>query len=107
MTEERTYLAPTEFDRKAAQRFLAEVLAEIEEEEGRKGKGGRVVLDFSAVHYISSAGVGATLRLYRECRMAGWDVIAVVPDSEIRAVLEVAGIDRLMKIVSEPPKKNA
>ena len=99
MGEERVFLVPMEFDRRAARRFMESALEEVED----IPPGSRVVFDFSQVRYVSSSGISAVLRLYRECRTNGSELLLLAPSREVRSVLELAGLDRLVKMLPESP----
>lgn len=102
MDEEHNYPVPSEFDRRAAQRFLENTLEQIEDLPAE----GRVVIDFSGARYVSSSGISAVIRLYKECRESGREMVLRAPSTDVRSILELAGLDRLVKMLPDAHRDN-
>jgi anti-anti-sigma factor len=60
--------------------------------------GARVVLDLSAVTYISSAGLRIVLKAAKQARAGGGGFALAAPQPAVREVLEVSGFDRIIAI---------
>ena len=56
-----------------------------------------LVLDFSGVNYLSSAGLRAMVSALRTCKGKGGDVRVAEPSERVQEVLELAGLDTLFK----------
>jgi len=63
-----------------------------------KGGRTRLVLDFGAVDYVSSAGLRALLATMKEARMKGGDVRLAAARPEVARVLELSGFTHLLKM---------
>jgi anti-anti-sigma factor len=64
--------------------------------------GARVVLDLSAITYISSAGLRVLLKAAKEARAAGGAFALAAPQPAVREVLDVSGFDRIIAIHPTP-----
>lgn len=85
-----------DLDVEGARRFREEADAWLE------GAGpSRLVVNLSEVTFMDSTGVGALLGRYRRLRSQGGTMVLVAPPPQVRPVLEMAGIPRLMPIVDE------
>jgi anti-anti-sigma factor len=60
----------------------------------------RLVLDFSQVGYVSSAGLRALLRAQQKARALGGEVRLFGLTPFVRQVFELAGFDRLLRITA-------
>jgi anti-sigma B factor antagonist len=60
----------------------------------------RLVLDFSQVGYVSSAGLQALLRAQQKARALGGEVRLFGLSPFVRHVFEMAGFDRLLHIAA-------
>ena len=56
----------------------------------------KLVIDFSAVTYISSAGIRAISAALQEARSAGGDVRLAGAEGNIQRTLEMVGVTRVM-----------
>jgi len=63
-------------------------------------KQSRLVLDFSQVGYVSSAGLRALLRAQQKTRKLGGEVRLFGLSPFVRQVFELAGFDRLLRIAA-------
>ena len=61
----------------------------------------RLALDFSAVRFISSAGLGSVLRVQQEASKLGGQVRLFALRDNVRRVFEIAGFDRIIPIMAE------
>jgi stage II sporulation protein AA (anti-sigma F factor antagonist) len=59
---------------------------------------GTLLLDLSRVSFMDSSGLGFILGRYRCLREKGGKVILVAPRAQVRRVLELSGVGRIMKI---------
>jgi anti-anti-sigma factor len=57
-----------------------------------------VILDLSNVHFLPSSGLGALVKLLRSLKQQGQRFILVGLHPEVRAVLAVTRIDKLLEI---------
>ncbi|MBQ7353084.1 MAG: anti-sigma factor antagonist [Clostridia bacterium] len=57
-----------------------------------------VLLDLSAVEFMDSSGLGLILGRYTISKDIGADFKIIRPSSNVKRILDLAGIDRLMKI---------
>lgn len=57
-----------------------------------------LLLDLSRVSFMDSSGLGFILGRYRCLREKGGKVILVAPRAQVRRVLELSGVGRIMKI---------
>ncbi|WIX98703.1 STAS domain-containing protein [Amycolatopsis mongoliensis] len=65
----------------------------------------RLVVDLGGVAFLSSAGIGALLKLDVECGRDGVD-LALIPSEPVRRVLTLAGLTECFTII-EPPSEEA
>lgn len=63
-------------------------------------KHSRLVLDFSQVGYVSSAGLRALLRAQRKARALGGEVRVFGLSPFVHQVFEMAGFNRLLRIAA-------
>jgi anti-sigma B factor antagonist len=57
-----------------------------------------VVLDFSDVRLIDSAGIGVLLSAERRVRAAGGELVVVNASDHVRHVFELTGVDRSLSL---------
>ena len=67
-------------------------------EEGLKPLRDSVTLDCSRLEYISSAGIGVLIELYKRLLAAGQTVTFVNMLPRVRNIFVYAGLDRILKI---------
>lgn len=60
-----------------------------------------IVLDLSAVHYMSSAGLRAIISALRECKKKRGDVRLAQPSERVSEVLTLAGLDALFQVFDD------
>jgi anti-anti-sigma factor len=58
----------------------------------------RLVVDFSGVDYISSAGLRALLATVKESRQAGGDLRLSNVSADVNRVLELSGFTNILKV---------
>ena len=58
----------------------------------------RLVMDVIRVTYLSSAGVRVIVGALREARSSGGDVRLAVAEGNVRQVLDLAGLEQIIKI---------
>jgi anti-sigma B factor antagonist len=56
----------------------------------------RVVVDLSDVGFIDSSGLGALIGSLKSARQAGGDVRIAGPGDQVRAVLKLTNLDRIL-----------
>jgi anti-anti-sigma factor len=61
----------------------------------------RIIIDFSEMTFISSAGVRELLYAHREAEQLGGELRIAAPTDQIRRILEISGVSMLMKISKE------
>jgi anti-anti-sigma factor len=61
----------------------------------------RLALDFSKVRFISSAGLGAILRVQQEASKLGGEIRLFALRDNVQRVFEIAGFDRIIPIVAQ------
>ncbi|MFN2149099.1 MAG: STAS domain-containing protein [Anaerolineales bacterium] len=73
--------------------------SEFEEQLNSLTESGRVniVLDLSAVEFISSAGLRVLVTTRKAVKSAGGDLILAKPSSQVVETLEIAGLDVLFE----------
>lgn len=57
----------------------------------------RVAIDLSGVDFIDSSGLGALINGLKAARQAGGDLRIASPTEQVRMVLELTNIDRVLK----------
>ncbi|KAA5607326.1 STAS domain-containing protein [Roseospira marina] len=60
----------------------------------------RVIVDFSGLHYMDSAGLGLLLTLRERARAAGAEVVLRNPTGAVRDMLQLARFDTLFSVVN-------
>lgn len=65
----------------------------------REGKIRQVVFDFSGTSFMDSSGVGALLGRYKRMRERGGSVMIYGADTQIRRILRIAGVDKLIPLL--------
>lgn len=65
----------------------------------------RLWLDLAEVTYLSSVGIGALVRFYKQLKGLGGSLKVVNPSEPVKEVLEVSGLVQLL--VGEPPARKA
>jgi anti-anti-sigma factor len=68
---------------------------------GALGRANRLLLDFTRVSYLSSAGLRVLLRAEREARKLGGGLCLYGLGAHVHRVLEVAGLDRVLRIAPD------
>jgi anti-sigma B factor antagonist len=59
----------------------------------------RITIDFEAVSFIDSSGLGILVNLLKELRAEGGDLILRSPSAQTLKVLQITGLDRTIPIV--------
>ncbi|MBN1809823.1 MAG: STAS domain-containing protein [Planctomycetes bacterium] len=59
----------------------------------------RLLVDIAAVEYLSSSGLGALVRMFEAAKRRGLEMTVYCVRPEIRSLIELAGIDRLIRVV--------
>lgn len=62
----------------------------------------RVVLDLSLLIYMSSAGLRELVNAYRKLQRAGGDLRLASPSPRVRDVLELSGLNTILKVFETP-----
>jgi anti-sigma B factor antagonist len=58
----------------------------------------RVILEMSALNYVSSAGIGAMMALARKLSQQGGDLVLLSPTQKVYTILEGLGFTKIFKI---------
>lgn len=58
----------------------------------------QLVLDLNGVDYMSSPGLREIVRIYKRAQSAGGDLRLANPSDRVLTVLQLAGLDRAMKL---------
>ena len=58
-----------------------------------------VVFDFGATRFMDSSGIGILIGRYKLISCFGGDVCALHPDRQIRRMLELSGLSRIVSIM--------
>ena len=64
--------------------------------------GARLIIDVSALNYISSAGIGALMGLVQELRRHDGEFVLLNPTDSVHRMLEVLGFVRIFRIAGDP-----
>ena len=59
-------------------------------------------VNMSRVEYLSSTGLGAMVRMFRAASEAKLEMIVCCGRPEIRSLIEIAGLDRLIRLIDRP-----
>ncbi|HEY8713916.1 MAG TPA: STAS domain-containing protein, partial [Candidatus Acidoferrum sp.] len=65
-------------------------------EELIRGGAHHLRLNFSAVYYLSSAGVGLLMRYYRQLKAIGGTFVIVAPSAQVKLVIDLCHLDSLL-----------
>ena len=63
-----------------------------------------VVMDFSRVSSMDSAGIGRLLLLYHSLRRKGMALTVINPKPSVRTLLDLAGLATIIPIMQEKPE---
>lgn len=85
-----------DLDHHTAKNMRSEIDREIKEHCSKV-----LILDFSKVAFMDSSGIGLIMGRYKLMEEMDGEVIVACPPTYIRKVLNLAGINRLAKIVSD------
>jgi len=77
----------------------------ILKEPGASGR--KLIVDMSHVEYLSSSGIGALVRMFRAATEVKMEMIVCCGRAEIRSLIEIAGLDKLIKLVDAPDSKQS
>jgi stage II sporulation protein AA (anti-sigma F factor antagonist) len=61
----------------------------------------RIIVDFSEMTFISSAGIRELFHAHREADQLGGELRIAAPTDRIRRILEISGVNMLIKISKE------
>jgi anti-anti-sigma factor len=61
----------------------------------------RVLLDFSAVDYMTSAALGAIIALLQRVRSTGGRMAVAAPGERVHLLMEVAGLNQLLALCTD------
>ena len=67
----------------------------------RRGEVHHLIFDFSKTTFMDSSGVGALLGRYKRMRERGGSVSIYGADPQIRRILRIAGVDKLIPQIEE------
>jgi anti-sigma B factor antagonist len=61
-----------------------------------------VVLEFSALESMDSAGLNAIVMIFKRLRRAGGALVLAAPGSRLSRMLEITGLDRRLAVFRDP-----
>jgi len=61
----------------------------------------RLVIDLREVQYMDSSGLGTLIEAFRSVRGYGGRLVLLAPGDRVRAVIEIAKLNRLFTIVDD------
>ncbi len=64
-----------------------------------------LILDFGAVTFMDSAGIGLILGRYRQMEARGGSLVIQNPPPHIRRVLRISGMERIAEIQNRKPEQ--
>jgi len=64
--------------------------------------GRKLIVDMSRVEYLSSSGLGALVRMFRAANDVKMEMVVCCGKAEIRSLIEIAGLDKLIKLIDLP-----
>lgn len=82
---------PTEIDHHSSRE-----IRERTESYLREGQIRQLIFDFSQTTFMDSSGIGALLGRYKRMRERGGSVMIYGADPQIRRILRIAGVDKLI-----------
>jgi anti-sigma B factor antagonist len=92
---DRVVVASGEIDMESSPRLLAEIQRAF-------GRGGRLVVDLSAVDYIDSSGIAVLIQGLKGCKQRAQEFVLRRPSARVLAVIELADLQRLFRIEADP-----
>lgn len=60
-----------------------------------------VIFDFESTKFMDSSGIGIIMGRYRKIAMLGGKVFAIHADRQVRKILYVSGMNRVIEIMDE------
>jgi anti-sigma B factor antagonist len=66
-----------------------------------------LVLDFGAVPFCDSSGIGVLVRLYNRATVIGCRLVVRRPTANVLAVLEMTSLTRILRIEDDQPDTSA
>lgn len=84
-----------ELDHHTAKDIRAKIDSEIEQNQPMQ-----TILDFSAVTFMDSSGIGLVMGRYKRMQENGGSVVVQNPPASIRKVMQLAGLDRIAAIIN-------
>jgi anti-anti-sigma factor len=63
-----------------------------------ESQGAKIVLDFAALEYISSAGLRGLLVLAKKAKAVNGSLAICNPATMVREVMEISGFDKLLRL---------
>lgn len=99
--EKRTLLVELlgELDHHAASKIKDEV-----DEKLRSSNAVNIIFDFSNITFMDSSGIGVIMGRYKKTRALGGRVIACGMNAQIMRIMEMSGIDKIIKLVPSTQK---
>jgi anti-sigma B factor antagonist len=93
----RAHLVLTgELDLDSAPSLLTAVVAELE------SGADDIVVDLVRLSFIDSSGLGTLVGCWRRAKNAGAKLAVANPNEDVRATLEITGLDQILPITNEP-----
>ena len=60
-----------------------------------------LILDYSAVSFMDSSGIGLVMGRFREIQLTGGTVRALHANERVRKILKISGVSRVIEVVPE------
>ncbi len=86
---------PEKYSEHEATAIQTDVLAHAE------GFASKIVMDLAHVQMLASAGIGSLIQLHQSCQKAGGKLVLCNIDDNIRMMLGVAKMDRLLHLADD------
>jgi len=78
--------------------YSVDKIKELVDHELKRTQARLLLIDLSRVAFMDSSGLGFILGRYRHLRGKGGRVVLAAPGPQVRRVLELAGVERIIKI---------
>ncbi|MCX7714646.1 MAG: anti-sigma F factor antagonist [Clostridia bacterium] len=79
---------------------IAQNVREIIDKELKRTNAINLVFDFRNLSFMDSSGIGVIIGRYKIVKILGGSVIIVSPQPQVRRIIEMAGIHKIIKITN-------
>lgn len=83
---------------------IAEKIRQEVDEKLRSTNAENVIFDFSGLDFMDSSGIGVIMGRYKKVRTLGGRVIAVGVNAGILRIMEMSGMDKIIKLMPNVEK---